>query len=308
MCVIFVKPQGVGFPQEQIMKNCWDNNPDMGGFMYSHKGKVIIRKGFMKFEDFKEALTKARKETGDATPYVCHFRISTQGYSADCCQPFPLTSKLGNMKKLRNSCNIGVAHNGVLSLTSDGSIEYSDTMKFIKDYLVNIIQSSVWYKNKRTVQLIENLIEGSRLAFLDATGHFEVLGQGWVKDKEILYSNTSYSRVKPVYAYDNDWAKGTSKSLYSYDDEYLLSKAWHGSWREKPSTSISKAPVFTDILKHDDYDIFWNPKLKAYEFPKYSCPFDVDGDDRYCLDCAKYGKCTWTFYQSKASKEEYIEL
>lgn len=306
MCVIFVKPQGVAFPEENLMQNCWDNNPDMGGFMYAHKGKVIIRKGFMKFEDFKSALDKARKETGDDTPYVCHFRISTQGYSADCCQPFPLTNKLGNMKKQRASCNIGVAHNGVLSLTSDGSIEYSDTMKFIKDYLVNIIQSSTWYKNKRTVALIENLIQGSRLAFLDATGHFETLGIGWVQDKGILYSNTSYSRVKSIYSYGNYWAKGTSKSLYAYDDdEYFLSKAWNDSWKEKPSTSISKSPIFTDILKHDDYDIFWNPKTKAYEFPKYSCPFDVDGDDRYCLDCAKYGKCTWT---SQMNKETYIEL
>jgi hypothetical protein len=294
MCVIFVKPKNVAFPEEQIMQNCWDNNPDMGGFMYTYEGKVIIRKGFETFADFKSALSKARKLTGDNVPYVCHFRISTQGYDTSCCQPFPLSSKMGNMKKLRNACNVGVAHNGVLSLTSDGSRDYSDTMKFIQDYLVNIIQSKDWYKNDRTKTLIENLIKGSRFAFLDANGHIETLGQGWVTDKGITYSNTSYSRKKVTF----DWGR-TSHSIYDdawYDDGYYWNKTWDATAHKwvTPTAKTAKTPQLPKEEKSDPYSIFYSPKSKTYEFPKYNCPFDVDDDDSYCMNCSKFGTCMWT--------------
>ena len=105
------KPVNVAFPEEQILKNCWDNNPDMGGFMYTFNNKVYIQKGYMEWEEFKSALEKARKKTGDKVPYVLHFRISTQGYDKECCQPFPMSASMKNMKKLRTETNIGVAHN-----------------------------------------------------------------------------------------------------------------------------------------------------------------------------------------------------
>ena len=46
MCVIMSKPANVSFPEESILKNCWDNNPDMGGFMYAMNGRVYIHKGY----------------------------------------------------------------------------------------------------------------------------------------------------------------------------------------------------------------------------------------------------------------------
>ena len=295
MCVIFVKPQNVAFPEDEIMQNCWDNNPHMAGFMYTWQNKVVIRKGFKDFEKFKSALNNARKITGDNIPYICHFRISTQGYGTECCQPFPLTEKMQNMKKERYSCSIGVAHNGILDLTSDGSKNYSDTMKFISDYLVNIIQGLDWYKNKRFVKLIENLIDGSRLAILDQNGHFETLGNGWVQDKGIWYSNTSYSRKKLTY----DWKKWDK---YTWDDDF-----WDDGYCWKP-TYQAKTPTLAKeevkpLTQRDVYDeLYWNEKTKQYDFPSFNCPFVADDDDSYCLDCAQYGKCRWTSYMfDKAS-------
>ena len=263
-----VKPENKAFPEEQILKNCWDNNPDMGGFMYAMDDKVHIHKGFETWEDFKTALEKARKKTGDNVPYVCHFRISTQGYNKECCQPFPLSGNMTNLKRLKCSSNIGVAHNGILSLTSDGSKEYSDTMKFITDYLVNIIRSYDWHKDSRTVKLISNLIEGSRFAIIDKTGFIGMLGKGWIEEKGCYFSNSTYSYKKYVYTgggylWDDDdyyWDKTTKTWKYRYSGTYQKGEWYnHGYKNEKKSTKTEIGFRSDDEVKDSGgYTDPWN--------------------------------------------------
>ena len=290
MCVIMVKNKGVHFPEERILQNCWDNNPDMGGFMYAWGGEVHIRKGFMTFESFKQALNKAREKTGDDVPYVLHFRISTQGYDKACCQPFPLSAKMHNLKRSKVTANIGVAHNGVLSLTSDGSKDYSDTMKFITDYLVNIIRGFDWHEDKRTKKLIENLISGSRFAIMDKNGHVEMCGNGWVHDKEsgCYFSNSTYSYKKYVW-------KGNTSSLYGdwdYDDygEYDPWGRWgnygsYGYWN-KNKKEEKKEEKKTDYFEKED---------GLYNFSEDTCPHTVYDDDNYCDHalCKNFHNCSY---------------
>lgn len=293
MCVIMSKPQGVAFPEERILKNCWDNNPDMGGFMYAMNDKVYINKGFKTWESFKNGLAKARKLTGDDVPYVCHFRISTQGYDTSCCQPFPLTSNMNKMKKNKAECRIGVAHNGVLSLTSDGATTYSDTMKFISDFLVNIIQSHDWYKNDRTLLLVDNLIKGSRFAILDKYGHCELRGKGWVEENGCHFSNDSYSYKKAVYPanyYNGYW-----------DDWYGGSPWWSNSKKEskkEQSKKVSDDSTWVDNkafdMGWDDWDGYWNESKGTYDFDASWCPYTAEDEDGYCECCEKFGQCTYT--------------
>ena len=50
--------------------------------------------------------------------------------------PFPLSDRLPHMKALDVECQCGVAHNGIIRLTSDPSQrEYSDTALFITRYI-----------------------------------------------------------------------------------------------------------------------------------------------------------------------------
>lgn len=256
MCIIAYKPSNVDFPSDTILKNCWESNPDMGGFMYALNGSVHIEKGFETWEAFKHALDKARVRTGNNVPYVMHFRISTQGYDVTCCHPFPLTSKMKNFRKMNYVTNIGVAHNGILRITSDGAKDYSDTMKFITDYLSLIIRSYKWYEDERTKQLIENLIDGSRLAILDKTEHCELLGKGWIEDGGIWYSNSTYKTSR------------YPKHLSYYNDDYDYSW-WGGSFFEK----------------------YYNYKTGLYDFNEINCPLSMNGSESYCMCCAKYGKC-----------------
>lgn len=223
MCIIAYKPEGLNFPNKATLKSCFENNPDGGGYMFAAGGCVHIVKGLMSFSAFYKSLKATRAKYGDAIPYVLHFRISTQaGTTADCTHPFPVSANMDKLRKLQLACNIGIAHNGIIHLTSTGyskSITYNDTMLFITDYLSLIIRGKDYYKDNNTLLLIERLTD-SRLAILDGSGHCELIGKGWTEDGGIYYSNTSYKSYKPFKA-----SKGGG-SLFSlwddsaYDDPY----------------------------------------------------------------------------------------
>jgi hypothetical protein len=287
------KPANIAFPEESVLKNCWDNNPDMGGFMYAQNGKVYIQKGYETWKDFKSALDKARAKTGDRIPYVCHFRISTQGFDKACCQPFPLSGNMKALKRLKYDANIGVAHNGILHLTSDGSKEYSDTMKFITDYLVNIIRNYSWYKDNRTVTLIENLIEGSRFAILDKQGHCELLGKGWIEDKGCYYSNSTYSYKK--YAYSLPMYGGGRYWDDYYDSE---EKRWADYWdrieKKEQEEKKNNSPSVEEPEWLDPWARYYNNGTCQYEFSQYYCPYSEEDDDSYCECCSRFGTCPYT--------------
>ena len=281
MCIIAYKPNGIDFPSDTILKNCYDNNPDGAGFMYAYKGNVHIQKGYTSWTAFKNALDKARKLTGNRVPYVMHFRIATQGFEKTMTHPFPLSSKMSNLKKLRYDCNIGVAHNGILDLTSDGSKDYSDTMKFITDYLSNIIQSYSWYKNDRYKLLIERLIDGSRLAILDKNGHCELLGKTWEENDGVWYSNGSWS-----YSY-----RIPSRINYAWDD-------WDDSWYGIPKTTVPKASntgkkVEQTSAYADPYGEYYDCSTGDYRFTEDDCPYTLEDNDSYCYLCRNYGKCKY---------------
>lgn len=309
MCVIMSKPVGVAFPEESILKNCWDNNPDMGGFMYALNGHVYIQKGFDTWEKFITALNKTRAKTGDNIPYVCHFRISTQGYDTSCCQPFPLSGKMKNLKKERVETNIGVAHNGILSITSDGSKFYSDTMKFITDYLVNIIRSFDWYKDNRTVKLIENLISGSRFAILDKNGVINALGSGWIEDKGCYFSNSTYSYKKHTYV--GGYVRGVrsyyQKSIFDDEtDDYYYKKYWENHTKEV-ANKLEKLSTASQSNTEDDYidewDTYYNEKTGMYDFSDLYCPYTAEDDDCYCSCCSRMKSCPYVQACLKASGE-----
>ena len=323
MCVIAYKPLNVAFPEEATLQNCWDNNPDMGGFMYAWNNHVYIQKGYMKFEEFMNALNKARAKTGDDVPYVLHFRISTQGYDKACCQPFPLSGNMKNLKRLKVETNLGVAHNGILSLTSDGSKDYSDTMLFVTDYLVNIIRSYDWHKDPRTKKLIENLIEGSRFAILDKNGHCELMGKGWVEDKGCYFSNSTYSYKKTAYVGFNYGGSGCSRGLWDdyyddYDDDayYYWDKStcqyklkscspdyyWDKTtrrWRKKEdkNDSVSKGLI-------DPWGDFYMSDRGQYDFTEHYCPFSEEDDDSYCSQCANSKSCHYIWGCQQAVGDE----
>jgi hypothetical protein len=152
-------------------------------------------------------------------------------------------------------------------------------MKFITDYLSNIIQSMDFYKNKRTLRLIEYLIDGSRLAILDKNNHCTLMGKGWIKDNGIYYSNNSYAR-EPYY-----WPQGKA---WWEDDGYYMRPALHSSGTNKIEPTPAKEIRNEMEAEWDEYK---NAKGE-YFFDDEFCPAVVDSDESYCEKCKNCAFCS----------------
>lgn len=251
MCIVVYKPVGKKLPSEKTLKTCFENNDDGAGFMYAHGGNVHIRKGYMTFKAFYNALKGAAREVGEReTPFVLHFRISTQaGVRKDCTHPFPLSSNLNDLRKLRVKSHIGIAHNGIIPVTSSTAknLDYNDTMRFITDYLSLIIKNKRYYTDKATLKLIERLSD-SKLAILDSDGHCELIGE-WVEEQGVFYSNGSYREDYGLF----------SRYYYPYS--------------------------------YDEFDRYINEETGYYDFDKDHCPVWEFGDFEWCGLCSHYPNC-----------------
>ena len=192
MCIICVSPKRVRQPNVTTIRRMFQNNPDGAGYMVARDGKVIISKGFMNVDEYIEAIRAEHFTAKD--PVVYHFRISTQaGVNPQMTHPFPLSNRIEHMKVLDVECPCGVAHNGVIRLTTDPrNREYSDTALFIANYLSLIIREPGDLKDERVLKLIHRLA-GSKLAIMDGSGYIATVG-GFINEKGLLFSNDSYQK------------------------------------------------------------------------------------------------------------------
>lgn len=197
MCVIVAKEAGINMPSEDKLKNCFDHNRDGAGIMLASKGKVFGFKGYMTWESFKAALNKLEKRFGSLRklPVVMHFRIGTHGENIpENTHPFPLCANYDKMRETHWVSAQGVAHNGIISALSyhpDISAEnVSDTMVFVKRVIAPIAKTTVISSRPDILEGL-GLMAGSKLAFLDGSGKIVTAG-AFVKDEEVLYSNSSY--------------------------------------------------------------------------------------------------------------------
>ena len=190
MCIICVSPKRVRQPNVTTIRRMFQNNPDGAGYMVARDGKVIISKGFMNVDEYIEAIRAEHFTAKD--PVVYHFRISTQaGVNPQMTHPFPLSNRIEHMKVLDVECSCGVAHNGVIRLTTDPrNREYSDTALFIANYLSLIIREPGDLKDERVLKLIHRLA-GSKLAIMDADGYIATVGD-YINQKGLLFSNASF--------------------------------------------------------------------------------------------------------------------
>ena len=320
MCIIVSKELGVEFPSKKVLKRCFNNNPDGAGYMFENGGKVHIRKGFMNWKAFWEDLSEIRKTVGDEAPYVMHFRISTQaGVNAQCTHPYPLSDNMNELKKLNTVADIGIAHNGIISLTSSYTAkDYNDTMKFVTDFASLIITDDKYYKDDNKIKLIERLIGASRLAIMDNSGHIEYIGYGWNTDeKGVQYSNDTWKKESGFFG--SSWhysekgsatKKWTSYSGKKYDNYWDSAYDYYSGNYETDDDDYymdgSKVDTRTSL------DDFYDQTERAFSFidEKYHlvpdrCPLMVYGDDGYCNDCINKGFCYYGEDLIECAKKDY---
>lgn len=284
MCIAIYKPENADFPAKKTLQRCFENNPDGAGYMFAHRNTVHIRKGFSTFKAFWRDLRTIREKVTDAPAFVLHFRISTQaGVRADCTHPFPLSREMDDLRALHATADIGIAHNGIITLTSYGynkTITYSDTMEFITDYAARLIKSREWYKDEDTRALVENLA-GSRLAILDGGGHCTLLGNGWKEDGGIWYSNDSY-KPKPA----KPATPATSATYWGAYSAY----GW-GNWDDYNTHYHGFTDDEDTPAPADPYAEYYDEDTGLYFFDDIACPASEDGDTTMCRKCAHYEVC-----------------
>lgn len=195
MCVICCSSKNVRQPEEKTLKTMFETNPHGAGYMYAKDGVVVIKKGFLTYSEFIHNVRQEKFTALDSVVY--HFRISTQaGKTAEMCQPFPLTKDITKTKLLDVTCPIGIAHNGIISITTDARERvYSDTAIYIADVLSLLIRSTKDMTRSEVAKAIEITTEHhNRFALMNGDGKIITLGDGWINDGGLLYSNGSYAR------------------------------------------------------------------------------------------------------------------
>ena len=194
MCIICVSPTGIRQPNDTTLRTMFHRNPHGAGYMVARGGKVTIHKGFMNLEEFLRAIHSERFTAEDSVVY--HFRISTQaGVNPEMTHPFPLSNQPRQMRDLDMICRCGVAHNGIIRLTSDPDNQrYSDTAIFITDYLTEIIRKPADLRNQEKLDLVYRLA-GSKFAIMDGSGYVATVGN-YISDHGLLYSNNSYETYR----------------------------------------------------------------------------------------------------------------
>ena len=190
MCIICVSKSGVAQPSEKTIRTMFRNNPHGAGYMYARNGIVTIHKGFMDVESYLDALKSECFTSEDSVVY--HFRISTQaGVTPEMTHPFPLTRQKPLTRKLDLACGCGIAHNGIIRITTDpNNKRYSDTAIFITDFLADIIRKPSDLRNQNKLDTIYMLAR-SKFAIMDKGGYIATVGD-FVEEDGLLYSNTSY--------------------------------------------------------------------------------------------------------------------
>lgn len=196
MCVICISPKGQRQPTRREIELMWNTNSHGAGYMVARGDKVELHKGFMTLNDFIRDIKNQNFTKDDVVVY--HFRISTQaGVTPEMTQPFPYSNNAKDMKVLDCMCSLGIAHNGIIPITSTKNAQYSDTALFILNYMPTFIRDDVDLENEYTMHALGELI-GSKMVFLTPSGNFYTVGN-FTEQDGLIFSNMYWHKVTTLF-------------------------------------------------------------------------------------------------------------
>jgi predicted glutamine amidotransferase len=177
MCIAIVKPIGAAISDAYLAESFRSNN-DGAGFAFAVDGKVIVGKGYMKFDDFLPAYREAELKYGEKSDALIHFRIATHGgpVTPDNCHPYEFDHG-------------ALIHNGYFFSGVDNKSDTRYLTEQIGKWLTFDAATAAKerldkYFGSNKVALLFN--DGKRLIFNEDGGHW---AQG------VWYSNHSYETV-----------------------------------------------------------------------------------------------------------------
>lgn len=224
MCIILSCRPGAR-PTDEVVEECWLNNPDGAGIMYPEGGMVVGHKGLMTLGALREAMSSVPEDA----PLVVHFRIGTSGgLTPEVTHPYPVSRELSALHATDWEAPLGIAHNGVLlDMPTDEANGMSDTVAYVRDVVWPLSRrkhGNLTHSSKAKA-VLKRTSEGSRLAVMGSDGSVTLTGAGWNSvAKGIQASNGTWrpwrprrGRVRNALAWLPDGCVGCPMS-YECDD------------------------------------------------------------------------------------------
>lgn len=192
MCIAILCKTGAVLPEAQL-KDGWHSNSHGAGFAFVNPttNKVEIRKGFMKYMEFKEAYLAAAMTHSEHSPFLVHMRIRSAGDDGPKnTHPF----------RVKNGAMI---HNGTM-FTPTGKRagtegdRHSDTRIFAHT-LHNILDKDSVQKAEKGI--LNEIGSSNKLVFLyDDKQYYIVNESSGIWDGDIWHSNSYSCKVGPSWA------------------------------------------------------------------------------------------------------------
>jgi predicted glutamine amidotransferase len=187
MCIAILNTKSVTL-KKKLLNNCWENNGDGAGILYTLDGKMQVFKEMTSFDKFYNEYLRIRKEIPKQN-IVLHFRISTHGKINETnCHPFLVHDELG------------FVHNGMI-YDVPTSKDYSDTYMFNEQVLKNLKHEFEY--NETMLEVLESFIgSGSKLIFLNSSDDYSIVNEKaghW--NMNCWFSNSSYKQVNDYVDY-----------------------------------------------------------------------------------------------------------
>lgn len=183
MCVAILQKPGAIIPAQGLEKG-FASNPHGAGFAYVDPAqeKVVIRKGFMTYEDLHTGYYDAVKEFGKDSPFLVHMRIKTSGH-INAANTHPFAIKGGAM-----------IHNGSFFHPSKKYAGTEDDLKSDTRVLAENLYNILTYEDVLAAQerILTAVGSYNKLVFLYDDGRYLIMNEkiGFWKD-DIWYSNNA---------------------------------------------------------------------------------------------------------------------
>ena len=198
---------GAKFAPKSNVARAIETNPDGFGMAYYTKGDECVSVfRTLNASLFKKRYAEVCKRDPQNTAVLIHARIKTHG-----------TVKLENVHCWSDEATgLVFAHNGILSIHNREDMTDSET--FFRDIFLPVLSYGGWEAAEKSISAV---IGSSKFAFFDSrTGQIHVYGK-FIEDKGVLYSNSSYKKVKVAYTplYFNDSYRSSYGNDWVWDDK-----------------------------------------------------------------------------------------
>ena len=300
MCIVIYKQAGK-MVDTNVLYQCWENNPDGAGFVFpADNGQLEMRKGYMKWKDFKKAWKSVKSALLDR-PVVIHFRIATHGM-VNPANTHPFWIEEGRC---------ALAHNGILTGTGavygNGGAK-TDTQMFADNYLAPLYrQYPDCFEHEAVVQLLNKVCGSSKLAIMHNMGKVTLINErDGVWEEDIWYSNNGYKKRPAVVLYTGGYHQSYRSGGYfnNKDKEWVSKWKWVDDHYEDFSTlqrELDEEENERDLIPSGDLfyclecnEWFTGKDVHGRDIDNATCPHCRDWVYHesavfYCAVCKEYG-------------------